>query len=495
MKLNSLRFEISILYTVILGVLLTVFSIILYFISNSSFQQTDQQLSIKAQAIDLTISSYLNVLGKDNEVLTKAVQRTISIKNEAPIANKSKKLSEDWFKRYQALNLNKDYINFFSKDRKTVISSPNLDRNLRNLFSEYGKMAKVKFRTLNYENKNIRVITYPSKASSEGEYFIQVGTSQDPLMQQLRTWLCSIIISLPLILILTSYAGRKQAERILVPVNKITEMANKITHQDLSARITDKGFDVEMGSLINSFNDMIARLEKSFKHIEEFSHHVAHELKTPLTIIKGEADLLLRKERSKHEYQQALKIVLEESERVLRTVEDLLLLAKLDYQPEAFNFEIFDFMEFFSEVCEQSRIIAAEKAVAITMRTGDIKLPAMIKGDALHLRRLFFNIIDNAIKFTPKGQCIDIRIESKDGRIITTVKDRGPGVASENLPKIFNKFFRIEGDTVGSGLGLNIARSIAKLHNGDIFVESQLGVGTTFKIILPSSQSLFLTAT
>jgi signal transduction histidine kinase len=316
------------------------------------------------------------------------------------------------------------------------------------------------------------------------EYFIQVGVSQNPLMQQLRNWVYSMMASFPLILILTNFVGRKQASRILEPVHQITDMANRITHQDLSARITAKHFDSDMESLIESFNQMIARLEKSFTHIEEFSHHVAHELKTPLTIIKGEADLLLRKDRSKHEYQQALRIILEESERVLRTIEDLLLLSKLDYQPDVFKFEVFDFMEFFSEICEQCRILATKKTVAITMRTQSIKTPLMIKGDRLHLRRLFFNIIDNAIKFTPEKGNIQIKINNEANKIIITVSDTGPGIDPENLKKIFEKFF--SAGSVGYGLGLNIAWTIAKLHKGEILAESKLGQGTTFTVILPS---------
>ena len=240
---------------------------------------------------------------------------------------------------------------------------------------------------------------------------IQVGIAQEPIMQQLRNWLYSIAISVPLILLLTSFVGRILANRILQPVYEITAMANRITQQDLSARIKTKHFGREMESLVESFNEMIARLEKSFKHIEQFSYHVAHELKTPLTIIQGEADLLLRKERSKHEYQQALRIVMEESQRVLKTVDDLLLLTKLGYQPEVFKFEQFDFIEFFSEIVEQNRLLAANKGIGIRMNLQNITPPLMIKGDRLHLRRLFFNIIDNAIKFTPEGGCIDMRIE------------------------------------------------------------------------------------
>jgi len=181
-------------------------------------------------------------------------------------------------------------------------------------------------------------------------------------------------------------------------------MANRITQEDLSARIKTKHFGREMGALIDSFNEMIGRLEKSFKHIEQFSYHVAHELKTPLTIIQGEADLLLRKERSIYEYQQALRIILEESQRVLKTVDDLLILTKLGYQSsEVFKFEQFDFLEFFNEVVEQNRLLAANKGIGIRMDLHDVHSAVMIKADRLHLRRLFFNIIDNAIKYTPEG--------------------------------------------------------------------------------------------
>ena len=488
MKSHSIKFEISILHTAILGVILAVFSFVLYIISNSFFQQIDQQLKVKAQAVDSAIKSYVNSLGEDPDALPKAVQKTMAMKSEGFFSIGPKKISEDWVKQSQALTLNKDYINFFSRDGKNVISSSNLDKNLKTIFLEdthSNQSRRITFKTINYNHKQIRVITYPLGGKASGEYFIQVGVSQDPIMQQLRNWLYSVVISLPLILLLTSLMGRMQANRILEPVHEITQMANKITHQDLSARIKAKHFDTEMESLIESFNEMIARLEKSFKHIEEFSHHVAHELKTPLTIIKGEADLLLRKERSQHEYQQALRIVLEESERVLKTIEDLLLLTKIDYQPEVFKFEEFDFMDFFSEICEQSRMLAADKAIGIIMRPQEAKSPPKIKADKVHLRRLFFNIIDNAIKYTPEGGRIDIKTATHQNKIIVSIIDTGPGIAQENLAKIFEKFFRSDHNTTGTGLGLNIAYSIAKLHKGEIRVESQLKRGTTFKIILP----------
>jgi len=436
-------------------------------------------------------------MGDTPQVLTKAVQRTIDMKYESFNSIKLKKISADWVNQSQVLTLNKACINFFDKDKKNIISSPHLEKGMRDLFLEFSNIPpgeKMAFRTLSYDHKTVRVITYPLAGNPSGEYFFQVAIVQDPIMQELVNWLYSIIISFPLILLLTDLVGRRQASRILAPVNEITRMANNITFQDLSTRIKSKHFDIEMVSLIDSFNDMIARLEKSFKHIEQFSYHVAHELKTPLTIIQGEADLLLRKERSVGEYQEGVKILMEESERVLRTIEDLLLMAKLDYQPDTFKFEPFDFIEFISEIVDQSRLLADFKEIGITLDIKALQPPLMVRGDRLHLRRLFFNIISNAIKFTPQKGGINMLVDSDQEKIISSVTDTGQGIAAENLKKIFEEFYRADSNSPGSGLGLNIANTIAKLHQGEIRVESKVGLGTTFKIILPRYNADILSA-
>ncbi|MDE2028709.1 MAG: HAMP domain-containing protein [Candidatus Omnitrophica bacterium] len=292
-------------------------------------------------------------------------------------------------------------------------------------------------------------------------------------------------VALLLALPLANLMGRRLVHKVMHPVHEIIDMAKRITEHDLSARIRPTRFDPEMRSLIESFNEMIARLETSFKHIEQFSHHVAHELKTPLTIIQGEAELLLRRERSVHEYKQALRIVMEESQRVLKTIDDLLLLTKLGYQQEVFKFEHFDFIEFFNEIVEQNRLMAANKGIGISMDLHNAVPPLMIKADRLHLRRLFFNLIDNAFKFTPEGGCVNMSISKKDGRIVSLISDTGPGIAAESLEKIFEAFYREGKNEPGNGLGLSIAHRIARLHEGDIQVESFPGQGTTFKVVLP----------
>ena len=158
---------------------------------------------------------------------------------------------------------------------------------------------------------------------------------------------------------------------------------------------------------------------------------------------------------------------------MLKTIEDLLLLTKIGYHPEALNFEQFDFIEFFSEIVDQNRLLAVKKAIEIKIHLNGLQSPLMVKGDRLHLRRLFFNIIGNAIKFTSIGGSIDMRIELGRGNIISYVCDTGPGIAPENLEKIFDEFYRADKNTPGSGLGLYIAYTIAKFHQGDIQVELQ----------------------
>jgi signal transduction histidine kinase len=488
MRSSSIKFEITILYTAILGLILIVFSGVLFLISNAFLHQIDKQLKLKAEAVDYTVNSYLSVLGETHDALAQAVGKTLSMKKENLLQYKTWKITQKWLKQVQSLNLGRDYIIFISQDGKEIYNSPNLDNSLRDYFLEdfqFPLGTQVEIRTLNVKHKNIRVINYPFTDKSVGQYMIQVGEPQEPIVQQLHKWLFSLAISVPLVLILTSFVGRILANRILQPVYEITALANRITQQDLSARIKNKNFGAEMESLVESFNEMIARLEKSFRHIEQFSYHVAHELKTPLTIIQGEADLLLRKDRPINEYKQALRIVMEESKRVRQTVDDLLLLTKLGYQPEALNFENFDFIEFFNEIVDQNILLAANKGIKINTYLENFKSPPMIKGDKLHLRRLFFNIIDNAVKFSPQGGKINLRVDRDRKKIISSVTDSGPGITAENLKRIFEEFFRADSDTTGSGLGLYIANTIAKLHQGEIQVESRIGHGTTFRVILP----------
>jgi len=274
---------------------------------------------------------------------------------------------------------------------------------------------------------------------------------------------------------------------IMKPVKKIAEIAEKITHEDLSARVNIKNPNKETKYLISAFNDMISRLESSFKYIVESNSYIAHELKTPIAIIRGEAEIALKKERDNEEYKKVISIALDESKKMLKTIEDLLLLTKMTYRPEFLNFEKIDLNQFLNDIHEQSKILTVEKKISVDINVPEIS--GQVKGDEISLRRLFFNIIDNAIKFTPQNGQIKINVKYKKRKAIVSISDTGMGIAEKDMPKLFDKFFRANKEknryTSGSGLGLPIAQSIAELHKANITVNSTLGKGSIFIVTLP----------
>ena len=242
-----------------------------------------------------------------------------------------------------------------------------------------------------------------------------------------------------------------------------------------------------MKQLIMSFNAMIERLEKSFEHINEFNSYVAHELKTPLAIVKGELELAVEQALDKDENPKILLDCLEEIDRMIKITKDLLLLTKLDYKPQVFKFERIDFNEFLEEICEHSRILGSERQIQLT--SDHLQGRWAVQGDKVHLRRLFLNIVTNAIKFTPAGGRIHVSVREDRSNLCVDITDSGHGISPEDQKKIFDKFFRADkgedSQAPGSGLGLSIALSIAKAHQGDIQVKSKLNEGTTFTVILP----------
>ena len=208
---------------------------------------------------------------------------------------------------------------------------------------------------------------------------------------------------------------------------------------------------------------------------------------TFLFLFRGEGEIALRKERTPEEYKKVLAINLEEVKRMARIIEDLLTLTRLDYRPEVFKFEAIDIGEFMREICEQATVLGAAKNIKITASLPQRR--GRIKADTVHLRRLFFNLVDNAIKFTPSGGTVDITVKYSEGKARISVSDTGCGIAAEHVPRIFERFYRItkgSGEIApGTGLGLSIAQSIAKLHGGLLEVQSTLTQGATFTALFP----------
>lgn len=484
MKLNSIRFKASVLFTSILCLILIAFSGSLFGITRHIlYRNLDEELSIKAAEIVNILRSY-EKLKKTETQQQHLINKLLGIKDRARLI-----IDDLWRSDVRTLNLKNDYINILNIAGQPIIKSQNFDDNVTALFRNNFPPVfnALIFNDINNSTYRLRVINLPFAYGNRHLHVIQVGTSLQSTHNILKKLLYFIGASILFILGLTSFLGSFFASRILKPVLNITKIADDISHTDLNLRIDETEVDEEMKRLIRSFNAMIDRIEKSFEHINEFSSHVAHELKTPLAIIKGEMELALIETRDVSEYKRVMNVSLEEIDRLVKIIKDLLLLARLDYNPEVFQFETLNLVEFLSEIHAQSNVLSIDKKIEVSLdvpsETG------FVEGDKVHLNRLFLNLIINAIKFTPHGGNIIISLTMTNDNAHIAISDTGIGIAKKDLVNIFNQFFRAhqyDPDSVpGSGLGLSIARSIAKAHHGTIEVESEPSKGAKFSVILP----------
>ncbi|HQP09769.1 MAG TPA: ATP-binding protein [Candidatus Omnitrophota bacterium] len=295
------------------------------------------------------------------------------------------------------------------------------------------------------------------------------------------------LIPLPLVFLFGYGMSQMSIRKILKPVREVAETAKSITHEDLSRRVNVENVGPEVRDLVKAFNDMISRLEAAFTYITESSSYIAHELKTPLAIIRGEAEIALKKDRGTEEYKKVIVGSLEETRRMLKIIEDLLLLTRINYRSGDLQLVPLDLNQFIMVLYEKARILAAQKNITVRMKVPEAN--ALIRADEPMLRRLFLNLIDNAIKYTPHDGKMDLSAHFEEERVEISIADTGVGIDQENLPRLFDKFFRIESKTKdatpSSGLGLSIAQSIAKFHQGEITVSSQVGKGAVFTVTLP----------
>lgn len=332
----------------------------------------------------------------------------------------------------------------------------------------------------------IRVLTHPVREAGRVTSLIQVGMSLGSVSMTRRRFLLVMAAVLPLAMLLAGGGGWLLARRALKPVDHMTEAARRLSAEHLDERLGTTGTGDELDRLATTLNDMLGRLDMAFRQIRQFSADASHELQTPLTILKGELEVALRTPRTPDEYRRVLTSALEESERIARLVEGLLLLSRADAGVLRMDRQAVDLAHLVAEVCEQTQVLA--DAHGVTLDLGSIA-PLTIQGDRAHLRRLLLNLVDNSIKYTPACGHVTLVLQ-KDGEwAALRVADTGIGLSPEEQERIFQRFYRapaaISQGEEGSGLGLCIARSIAEAHGGRIQVDSVPGRGSTFTVFLP----------
>jgi heavy metal sensor kinase len=320
----------------------------------------------------------------------------------------------------------------------------------------------------------------------DGPLVVQAATPLASIHQELTELLTVLLLAGPLALVCALGAGYVLARQALRPVDRMVHTAEQITATRLDQRIDVTNKEDELGRLARTLNGMIARLERSFEEIRRFTADAAHELRTPIAILRAEAEVCLRLPRQPEEYRAILEDQLEELERLSRLAERLLFLSRGDAGLMPISRQPVDLRRVVDDVAEHMRLVAEEKGV--TLETEEVS-PCAIQADEDQLRRLLFNLVDNAIKFTPAKGTVKVNASRYDGQARIEVTDSGIGIPPEHLPHVFQRFYRVdpagEPDVAGTGLGLAIARSIAEAHGGSIAIESTVGVGTRAILTLP----------
>lgn len=361
------------------------------------------------------------------------------------------------------------------------------------------------WRDVQFEDAHLRMLTTPLILGGEIVGALQVGTSLDNIDRALQQLLTILGAGGLVAIVLSGALGFALADRALQPIDRITQTALQISRtEDLSRRIAQIGPQDEVGRLATTFNEMLERIERLFRTQKRFIGDVSHELRTPLTVIRGNLDIVRRAEAvaplgAGHAGQQAagpreelleesLAAMERETDRMARLINDLLLLAQAD-AGVPIRHEMVEIDRLLLDVYAQEQALAD----GIDFQLTDV-YPARVMGDPDRLRQLLLNLVDNAIKYTPAGGQVALALTREDGWVRVDVADSGVGIPPNDLPHIFERFYRVEKTRSrkhgGTGLGLSIARWIADAHGGHIDVESEMGEGTTFTVWLPPADEV-----
>lgn len=356
---------------------------------------------------------------------------------------------------------------------------------LRAIQDDQVHFATVKLST----GEQIRVALQRMRDHDGQIFFIRVGQSLSPL--QKARWQLVILLAIagPVALLLGSYGGLLLANQALNPVDRLTRAAEEIEAGDLSKRVQVPPKMDELGRLAATFNRMIARLQAAFERQRQFTADASHELRTPLAVMRGDIEIALRRERKPEDYRSVLTSNLEEIIRLSRLVEDLLMLARADAGQAILQREPMDLDELCAQMIEYLAPLAEEKEQRLLYRAPETK-PLNVNADAQRIKQMLLNLLDNALKYTPTAGTITLTLTAKDQEAVLSVADTGRGIPEEDLPHIFDRFFRHSRSTSdktvqGFGLGLSIVRWIVHSHGGKISAESVLGKGTKFTVRLP----------
>ncbi|HEX7653744.1 MAG TPA: ATP-binding protein, partial [Verrucomicrobiae bacterium] len=312
----------------------------------------------------------------------------------------------------------------------------------------------------------------------------------DPVESMLRHLFLQLAFGLPLAVIIIAGGGYYLLRRALTPVGQITQAAETITQHNLSERLPVARTDDELAALAMSLNRMIARLDEAFQNSKRFVADASHDLRTPLTILRGELETLSEDRRLEPEVRGRIESMLEEAVHLSKIVEQLFTLSRLDAGEARTEWTKFDLAELARSTTEQMNLLAEDKGILVTCQA---EQSLMVEGDRVRLKQVIVNLLDNAIKYSRAAGTVQVRVHGVNGHAELEVVDDGIGIPAEALPHVFERFYRVDqvraSSAESAGLGLSIVKSICTAHQAEVEAASSLGVGSCFRVKLPVCKS------
>lgn len=332
------------------------------------------------------------------------------------------------------------------------------------------------------------IVAVPSTVGNK-TYYVEMGAPTDSIDAALRSVISTLLFGLPFIVVIAAAGIYVVVRYSLRPVDHIRTRAEQITFGNLSNRLPVLHTGDELETLSKTLNRMLDRLDGAYQQSMRFSADASHELRTPLSFMLGELETMVEDAQFPEHYRSRIGNIFEETERLSRITESLLALSRLDAGEAKAQHVNFDLAALAQSTVEQMLALAEEKNIQIAWLAPHA---VMVCGDPARMKQVVINLLDNAIKYTPEGAKVEIRVYTLLQKAVLEVSDNGVGIAANALPHIFERFYRADKvrsrDLGGAGLGLPIVRSICQAHTGKVSVASIEGQGTTFRVELPLAE-------
>lgn len=461
MKGRSIGFRLAAWYFVVFACGLTAFSIVAWFAMRASiYHAIDDELRDRVRGV----AKFMNL----------------------QISSLSVPEIRDEFREHSVLGPGGDLFQVCDENGQWLYRSVPLESNNVPITTPLA-LGAAKFETLRVEGRSLRF--YSSRIDVNGKpYTVQVAAPMNEAFEALERFRLLLGLATPLLLLAASAGGYWLSARALSPVDEISRAAQRISIENLADRLPVSHTGDQLQRLSETLNAMFSRLEAAVRRITQFTADASHELRAPVSLIRTTAEVAVqRHDRAAAEYFQALREILEESERTSQVVDSLMLLARADSGAEMLERSPVDARAIVRDAADQGEKLARNHGLAFNLNLPDRLVPIQADGNAL--RRALLILIDNAVKYTPRGGAVTVKLEANEGLARASVSDTGIGIAESDIPHLFDRFWRADKarsrEQGGAGLGLSIAKWIVDIHRGSMHVQSELSKGSTFTVMLP----------